>query len=68
MVWACISVTAKTNLVFIAGNLNGQRYIDEVLMPHVLPFLCQMAITDPIFQDDSARPHQACIVHDFLTM
>ena len=30
MVWAVISATAKTDLVFIDGNLNGQRYIDEV--------------------------------------
>ena len=35
MVWAGISATAKTDLVFIDGNLNGQRYIDEVLTPSV---------------------------------
>ena len=39
-----ISATAKTDLVFIEGNLNGKRYIDEVLTPHVLPFLCQIII------------------------
>ena len=41
MVWAGISATAKTGLVFSGGNLNGQQYIDEVLTPHVLPFLRQ---------------------------
>ena len=41
MVWAGISATAKTDLVFIDGNLNGQRYINEVLTHHVLPFLPQ---------------------------
>ena len=66
MVWAGISATAKTDLIFIDGNLNGQRYIDEVLTPHVLPFLRQMPVADPIFQDDNARPHRARIVDDFL--
>ena len=66
MVWAGISATAKTDLVFIDGNLNGQRYIDEVLTPHVLPFLRHMSVADPIFQDDNARPHRAAIVDDFL--
>ena len=66
MVWAGISASAKTDIVFIDGNLNGQRYIDEVLTPHVLPFLCQMPVADPIFQDDNARPHRARIVDDIL--
>ena len=65
MVWAGISATAKTDLVFIDGNLNGQRYIDEVLTHHVLPFLRQMPVADSIFQDDNARPHWARIVDDF---
>ena len=65
-VWAGISATAKTDLVFIDGNLNGQRYINEVLTHHVLPFLCQMPVPDPIFQDDNARLHQARIVNDFI--
>ena len=56
MAWAGISATAKTGLVLIDGNLNGQRYIDEVLTPHLLPFLFQMPVADPIFQDDNAKP------------
>ena len=66
MVWPGISATAKTDLEFIDGNLNGQRYIDEVLTPHVLLFLRQMPVADPIFQDDNARIHRARIVDDFL--
>ena len=66
MVWTGISATAKADLVFIDGNLNGQRYIDEVLTPRVLPFLRPMPVADPIFQDDNARPHRAHIVNDFL--
>ena len=66
MVWAGISATAKTDFVFIDGNLNGQRYIDEVLTPHLLAFLRQMPVADPIFQDDNAKPHQTRIVNEFL--
>ena len=66
MMWAGISATARTDLVFIDGNLNGQRYIDEVLAPHVLPFLRQIPVADLIFQDDNAKPHWARIVDDFL--
>ena len=43
-----------------------QRYINKVLTPHVLPFLRQMPVVDPIFQDDNARLHRARIVDDFL--
>ena len=60
--WAAISATAKTDLIFNDGNLNGQRYIDEVLAPHVLLLLRQMPVAHPIFQDDNARPHRARIV------
>ena len=58
--------TAKTDLVFIEGNFNGQHYINEVLTPQVLPFLRQMSVANPIFQVDNARPHRARIVNDLL--
>ena len=61
MVWAEISATAKTDLVSIEGNFNGQRYIREVLTPHVLSFLRLVPVVDPIFQNDNAKPHRACI-------
>ena len=41
MVWAGISVTVKTGLVFIEVILNAQRCINEVLVPHILSFLRQ---------------------------
>ena len=37
MVWGGISETGKTDLVHIQGNLNGQRYRDEVVQPHGAP-------------------------------
>ena len=33
-------------------------YINEVLMPHVLPFLRRMPVANPIFKDDNPRPHR----------
>ena len=37
--WGGISLTRKTPLVQIAGNLTAQRYmyVDQVLRPHVAP-------------------------------
>ena len=62
MIWAGISATAaRTNLVFIDENLNGQRYINDVL-----PFLRQMPVHGPIVQDDNTRPHRARTVNDFI--
>ena len=66
MVWAGVSANARTDLVFTDDNLNDQRYINEVLTPHVLPFLRQMPDPNPIFQDNNARPHRARIVDDYL--
>ena len=67
MVWAGISSTGRTELVILQGNLNGRRYIDEVLRPHVIPYLNQMGVVNPIFQDDNATPHRARMVQDYLT-
>ena len=66
IVWAGVSANPRTDLVFTDDNLNGQRYINEVLTPHVLSFLRQMPAPNSIFQDDNARPHRARIVDDYL--
>ena len=39
MVWACITIGGRTELVLINGTLTSQLYVDEILHPHVLPFL-----------------------------
>ncbi|GFS90560.1 transposable element Tcb1 transposase [Trichonephila clavipes] len=41
----------RTSLVRIAGNLNSQRYISEVLEPVVLPYL--QGLVTAIFQQDN---------------
>ena len=60
MVWAGISNNVRSALVVVPGNLTGRRYIDEILRPHVVPYLRQMG-QNAIFQDDNAR-----ILDDFL--
>ena len=65
MVWAGVTADMRTDLVVVTGILTGQRYIDEILRPHVVPFLHPMG-NNGIFQDDNARPHQARIVDGFL--
>ena len=51
--------------VIVPGILTGQRYIDEILRPHVVPFLHPVG-NNGIFQDDNARPHWARTVGGFL--
>ncbi|GFT02136.1 transposable element Tcb1 transposase [Trichonephila clavipes] len=60
MVWCGIGYHSRTLLVRIAGTLNSQRYISEILEPVVLPYLQGLGTT--IFQQDNARPHVARII------
>ena len=62
MFWAVISYNYRTNLVFAEGPITAQRYIDEVLIPEVVPFLqCYPEVW--IFQQDKASPHSAEIIN-----
>ncbi|GFS99897.1 transposable element Tcb1 transposase [Trichonephila clavipes] len=64
MVWGGIGHHSRTPLERIAGTLNGQHYISEVLEPVVLPYLQGLATA--IFQQDNARPCVARIVQMFF--
>ncbi|GFU44519.1 transposable element Tcb1 transposase [Trichonephila clavipes] len=64
MVWVGIAYHSRTPLVRIAGTLNSQRYISEVLEPVVPPYLQGLATA--IFQQDNARPHVARIIQRFF--
>ncbi|GFW69309.1 transposable element Tcb2 transposase [Trichonephila clavipes] len=46
------------------GTLTGQRYVDDILRPHVGPFL--NGLPGAIFQQDNARPYTARVAQDFL--
>ncbi|GFU08237.1 transposable element Tcb1 transposase [Trichonephila clavipes] len=60
MVCLGIGYHSLTPLLRIAGTLNSQRYISEVLELVVLPYLQGLATS--IFQQDNAQPHVARIV------
>ncbi|GFU83845.1 transposable element Tc3 transposase [Trichonephila clavipes] len=64
MVWGGIGYHSRTPLVRIAGILNSQRYISEVLEPVVLSYLQGLATA--IFQQDNECPHVARIVQRFF--
>ncbi|GFY07691.1 transposable element Tcb1 transposase [Trichonephila clavipes] len=64
MVWGGIGYHSRYPLVRIAGTLNSQRYISEVLKPVVLPYLQGLATA--IFQHDNARPHVTRVVQRFF--
>lgn len=65
MVWAGITTLDRTDLIIIDGNLNGERYRDEILSSVVVPFL-ERQEPGIIFQQDNARPHTARIVRSYL--
>jgi transposase len=65
MVWGMMSGNTKSPLLTINGNLNGQRYRDEVLDVVVRPHFQQHRAQRPLFMDDNARPHRARLVGDF---
>ncbi|GFV93121.1 transposable element Tc1 transposase [Trichonephila clavipes] len=65
MVWAGIMINSRTRLHVVAiGTMTGQRYIDEVLLPHVRLF--RGAVGDKfVFMDDNATCHRTLAVQDF---
>ncbi|GFU29135.1 transposable element Tcb2 transposase [Trichonephila clavipes] len=66
MVWAGIMINGRTRLHVVAnGTMTGQRYIDEVLLPHVRLF--RGAVGDKfIFMDENATCHRTLAVQDCL--
>ncbi|GFW54523.1 DDE_3 domain-containing protein [Trichonephila clavipes] len=46
------------------GTLTNQRYVDDILRPHVGPFL--NGLPGAIFQQDNVRPHTARVAQDLL--
>ncbi|GFX06710.1 transposable element Tcb2 transposase [Trichonephila clavipes] len=66
MVWAGIMINSRTRLHVVAnGTMTGQRYIDEVLLPHVRLF--RGAVGDKfVFMDDNATCHRTLAVQIVL--
>lgn len=66
MVWGGISINGRTDLVVVPPpGMNAQRYIDEILRPHVLP-LRERHGGRFILMQDNARPHTARVTQNFL--
>ncbi|GFT89602.1 DDE_3 domain-containing protein [Trichonephila clavipes] len=63
MVWGAIVYDSLSTLIVMRGTLTGQRYVDNILRPHVGPFL--NGLPGAIFQQDNARPHTARVAQDF---
>ncbi|GFY22409.1 transposable element Tc3 transposase [Trichonephila clavipes] len=59
-------INGRTRLHVVAnGTMTGQRYIDEVLLPHVRLF--RGAVGDKfVFMDDNATSHRTLAVQDCL--
>ncbi|GFW52816.1 transposable element Tcb2 transposase [Trichonephila clavipes] len=66
MVWAGLMINGRTRLHVVAnGTMTGQRYIDEVLLPHVR--LLRGTVGDKfVFMDDNATCHRTVAVQDCL--
>lgn len=66
MVWAGISLEARTELVFVeGGSLTAHRYITDILEDHVVPF-APLIGDNFILMHDNARPHVARCVNQYL--
>ncbi|GFX56146.1 transposable element Tcb2 transposase [Trichonephila clavipes] len=63
MVWGAIAYDSRSTLIVMRLTLTGHRYVDDILRPHVGPFL--KGLPGAIFQQDNARPHTARVAQDF---
>ncbi len=59
----CVCYGQQTQVHFIEGIWNAQRYRDEILRPIVVPFIHNHHL---MLQHDNARPHAARISTQFL--
>ncbi|GFT67684.1 transposable element Tcb1 transposase [Trichonephila clavipes] len=56
-VWRRPAYESRSTLIVMRGTLTGQRYVDDILRPHVENFL--NGHSGAIFQQDNARLHTA---------
>ncbi|GFT30234.1 transposable element Tcb2 transposase [Trichonephila clavipes] len=66
LVWGGIMLNGRTELhIFDRGSVIGDRYCEEVLLPHVR-LLRGTIGPDFIFMDDNALPHRTLAVEELL--
>ncbi|GFU13776.1 transposable element Tcb2 transposase [Trichonephila clavipes] len=63
-VWRRPAYDSRPTLIVKRGTLTGQRYVDDILRPHVGTFL--NGLPGAFFQQDNARPHTERVAQDFL--
>ncbi|GFS47979.1 transposable element Tcb1 transposase [Trichonephila clavipes] len=68
LVWGAglgaIAYDSRSTLIVMRGTLTSQRYVDDILGPHVGPFL--NGLPEAIFQQDNAHPDTARVAQDYL--
>ncbi|GFX85604.1 transposable element Tcb2 transposase [Trichonephila clavipes] len=64
MVWGVIAYNTRSPLVLTRGTMTTQRYVHDILKPHVLPLM--QRLPGAIFQQDNARPHTLRVAQDYL--
>ncbi|GFU98790.1 transposable element Tcb2 transposase [Trichonephila clavipes] len=48
MVWGAIAYDSRSTLIVIRGTLTGQRYVDDILRPHTLPWPARFPDLSPV--------------------
>ncbi|GFS95809.1 DDE_3 domain-containing protein [Trichonephila clavipes] len=64
MVWGAIAYDSRSTLMVMRGTLTGHCYVDDIIRPHVGPFL--NGLSGAIFLQNNARLHTARVAQDFL--
>ncbi|GFS85989.1 transposable element Tcb2 transposase [Trichonephila clavipes] len=57
MAWVVIAYSTWSPLVLIRGTMTAQRYVHDILQPHVLPLV--QLFPGVIFEQDNSRLHTA---------
>ncbi|GFV98404.1 transposable element Tcb2 transposase [Trichonephila clavipes] len=64
MVWGTIVYGIWSSLILIHSKITAQRYVHDILQPHVLPFMA--GLPGNIFLQDNAQSQAARISLDHL--
>ncbi|GFU94874.1 transposable element Tc1 transposase [Trichonephila clavipes] len=48
MVWGTIAYDSRSTLIVMRGTLTGQRYVDDILQPHTLPWSARSPDLSPV--------------------
>ncbi|GFV01449.1 uncharacterized protein TNCV_2960431 [Trichonephila clavipes] len=59
-----IAYDSRSTLIVMRGTSTGQRYVDDILRPHLGPFL--NSLPGAIFQQDNARQHTTRVAQDLI--